>query len=782
MFRRRPGVLLIVAMPPRAVRPRAERADAILFEALDDGSLATWDTDLRTGAVAWTTPLCRLIGLADSADGADWGDVVHPDDRGVVDQMTHPPADGPDALALSFRVVRPDAMVIRVHANVRVHRDGAGVPARIRGVVTKAIDRSGVVQAHDSSRWFLDAIVEHIPDMVFVKDAAELRFVRINRAAQELLGVTNDELMGKNDFDLFPPEEAAARAAADREVLRTGTLGDVVLETVPLRDSTTRILSTKKIPVLGDDGQPQFLLGIAEDVTEWEESRLELQAARDAAEEANRAKNEFLSRMSHELRTPLHAIMGFSQLLELEAKGAREQQSAAQIMRAGRHLLDLINEVLDVSSIEAGRLALSLEAVAVADVVGEVLELMAPIAHQRGVTIIADRAGDEPEHVRADRQRLKQVLVNLVANAVKYNRDGGVVRVRFDPDGGSVRVGVSDTGPGLSEDERNRLFTPFERLGADGTEIEGTGLGLVLSQRLVEAMGGTLNVDSQPGNGSTFWFELQSCAGGTAGVRLQPRPAEPTAGRPSRRILYIEDNLANVMLVERLLEHRANVELIVAMQGQLGLDLAVEHRPDLVLVDINLPDLSGHTILRRLRADRRMTGTPLVVVSADATPGQIAVCRAAGADGYLTKPFDIPAFFAVLDEHLDDGEDAADAPAASSPPPPDGFEPSVLELLTRINDRDGSSDLIEAYERETRSQLRQLILAGAQGDVAGARRLAHSMKGATGTVGARQLAALLAQLETSFDEGTDDVGALVVAIAAELDRAVGVLRDFLAAA
>jgi PAS domain S-box-containing protein len=765
----------------RAVRAKAERANAILLEALDDGSLAVWDTDLRTGAIAWTKPLRRLVGLDDDAGG--WDEFVHPEDRDVIDRMTHPPADGPNALASAFRVVRPDGTVIRLHANVRVHRDADGEPTRIRGIVTKVTDRSGVVQAHDGSRSFLDAIVEHIPAVVVVKDAAELRFVRVNRAGQELLGFTNDELMGKSDEDLLAPHDAIARMTADREVLRAGTLVDLPAEAVVGPDGTTRILHTRKIPVMGDDGQPRFLLAISEDVTEWEVSTQELQLARDAAEEANRAKNEFLSRMSHELRTPLNAIMGFSQLLELEASGTREQQSAAQIVRAGRHLLDLINEVLDVSSIEAGRLALSMEPVPVRDVVVEVLELMSPIALQHSITVVGDRGGDEPEYVRADRQRLKQVLVNLVANAVKYNREGGVVHVKFEPrDGGRVRVCVTDTGPGLSAQEQEKLFTPFERLGADGSEIEGTGLGLVLSQRLVEAMGGTLTVESEPGAGSTFWFDLESC--GEVTVELPPgiHPPPAVASQPTCRVLYIEDNLANVLLVERLLEHRPNVELIVAMHGQLGLDLAFEHQPDLLLVDINLPDLSGHTILRRLRADARTSATPIVVVSADATSSQIAACKAAGADDYLTKPFDIPAFFAVVDEFLAGTATSADPFAARSDTCPEGFEPTVLALLRRINDHEGSIDLIDAYERESRSQLRRLIQASAGGDTAGAQGLAHSMRGATGTIGAVHLAALLGRLEAAIGAGSDDVGVLVVAVSTELDRAVSVLRQLFAAA
>jgi PAS domain S-box-containing protein len=638
-----------VAVSPQAVRSEPATASAILAEALDAGQLATLDVDARTGTVAWTGPLRRLIGLTDDADDTGWLDLVHPDDRREVAELLQPPTAGSDTRAVSFRVLRPDATTATVHATVRLHRAPDATVVRVTGIVT--------------------------------------------------------------------------------------------------------------------------------DVSEREASRRALQSARDEAEEASRAKNEFLSRMSHELRTPLNSILGFGQLLELEAASPREQQSAGQIVRAGRHLLDLINEVLDVSRIEAGRLALSIEPVPVHDIVTDVLELMSPIALQRSITVVANRPGDVLLHVRADRQRLKQVLVNLVSNAVKYNHDGGAVTVSFDPrpDGGT-RICVTDTGPGMSQEQQTRLFRPFERLGADDSDIEGTGLGLVLSLRLVEAMGGTLTVDSRPGAGSTFWFELRSCDPPDLDLDHEFRHLPLAPVRPTRRVLYIEDNLANVRLVERILEHRPNVELIVAMHGQLGLDLAAEHTPDLVLVDLNLPDISGHVLLHRLRADPHTREVPVVVVSADATPGQIASCKAAGADDYLTKPFEIPAFLALVDEFLHDDE-VHDPFLERVDAAPEGFEPSVLALLRRISEQDGPADLIDGYDRESRLQLRRLIQASAEGDSDEALRLVHSMKGATATIGATRLASMLGELEHGLAEGSDDVGDLVVVISAELERTVAVLRE-----
>ena len=281
--------------------------------------------------------------------------------------------------------------------------------------------------------------------------------------------------------------------------------------------------------------------------------------------------------------------------------------------------------------------------------------------------------------MRADRQRLKQVLLNLVVNAIKYNRDGGAVVIGCDPSAsGRMQVTVTDTGAGIDAASLERLFTPFERLGAEQSSVEGTGLGLALSKRLVDAMGGDIGVRSQPGHGSSFWIELEvTSSPGVEAPAAEVAPAVPVPDDGSRRtILYIEDNLSNVQLVERIVERRPQVELLVAMQGQLGLELARQHEPDLVLVDLNLPDIDGETVLRRLRAEPRMRDVPVVVLSADATPGQIARLRAAGADDYLTKPFDVARFLRLVDGVGLDGTHGADGEAPVAVDEPLGSAPA----------------------------------------------------------------------------------------------------------
>ena len=379
-----------------------------------------------------------------------------------------------------------------------------------------------------------------------------------------------------------------------------------------------------------------------------ERRRAELEADR-----ANAAKSEFLSRMSHELRTPLNAILGFAQLLEMDDLAPHQRENVAPILAGGYHLLELINEVLDISRIESGRIQLSPEAVPVETVLRETLDLIQPLAADSNVNVLGQYS--QERHVKADHQRLKQVLLNLLTNAVKYNRRGGTVTVSYADAGiGRLRISVSDTGPGISLEMRERLFVPFDRLGAERQGIEGTGLGLVLSRRLVEAMGGTLGLDSTVGQGSTFWVDLAlvEAPAGQPGREHEVTVPRQERWEPAATVLYVEDNLSNLTLIERALAAHRNVKLLPAMQGRIGLDLAREHHPDLILLDLHLPDIHGVEVLDRLRAEPETREIPVIVISADATQGQIQRLRAAGARDYLTKPLDIAKLLKIVDEVL----------------------------------------------------------------------------------------------------------------------------------
>jgi len=445
--------------------------------------------------------------------------------------------------------------------------------------------------------------------------------------------------------ELIYPEDRDMVMQAIGVALRGGPRYEVEYRVV-WPSGEVRFVYSQGDVILDEADQPRRMFGTVQDVTE--------RKLVDEVKRASKAKSEFLSRMSHELRTPLNAILGFGQLLERQKPTEVQRKRVGYILSAGKHLLDLINEVLDISRIEAGRMQLSLEPVCVADALEETLDLMRPLATERSIQLSASADIDAGVHVLADRQRFKQVLVNLLNNAVKYTPFFGGVAVSYHvPGNEKVRVLVSDTGPGIPAEKLARLFTPFERLGAEQSAIEGTGLGLALSQRLMDAMGGSIGVESAVGKGSTFWIELPLAKsplerfprdGAANGAR------QPSSEPASRSILYIEDNLSNLALIEQMLAERPGTALLTCMQGKVGLDLARQHTPDLILLDLHLPDLPGWDVLSQLKADSTTRHIPVVVISADATKRQMNRLMSAGAAHYLTKPLDVNKFFQVLDE------------------------------------------------------------------------------------------------------------------------------------
>lgn len=506
----------------------------------------------------------------------------------------------------------------------------------------------------------LQCVLSSVGDGIVVADAKG-KFMVFNPAAERLLGLGVTDAPPEKwaqTYSLFLPDKITLVPKELLPLARAlrGEQADSVDLYVhrPDREQGNWINCTSR-PLKREDGTVEGGVVVIRDIDARKRSEGLLETAKEDAEMSNHAKSEFLSRMSHELRTPLNSILGFAQVLQMGELTERSRECVEHILKGGKHLLGLIDEVLEISRIEAGRLALSPEPVQVAEVIRQAFDMIRPIAAASGVEISGIEAVREQIYVTADRQRLQQVLLNLLSNAVKYNSKNGRVELSCETlQSGRVRINVTDTGPGISPENQRRLFTPFERLNADRTGIQGTGLGLALSRKLVASMGGLLQVDSRLACGSTFYIELAAAEGPLQRVQRKGGALNFTAQSQLVRgtVLYVEDNVSNVRLMEHLLAYRPEVRLLVAMQGRMALDLAVEHMPDLIFLDLHLPDMPGDQILPQLRNDPRTRHIPVVMISADATPGQIRRLLEAGATDYITKPVDVEKLLGILGAQL----------------------------------------------------------------------------------------------------------------------------------
>ena len=600
-------------------------------------------------------------------------DLGHPDDTPRVLASIVASAQNLTLWDCEYRVRFPDGAEHWLHGRAMPERlaDGGTLwHGFITPIDTRKRTEVELQRSEQSFRQFFEA---GLVGMTIAEPDRQWR--RVNHRMGDILGYTPQEIQALSWPEVTHPEDLDADEANYARMV-AGEIDGYVMDKRYLHKDGSIVDCMLAVRCEREpDGTVQRVFAIVEDVSDRRRAERALQrqrdaleeqvaartqelvAARDSAQQASRAKTEFLSSMSHELRTPLNAILGFAQLIELDRDlGSRSVSHLREVLRAGRHLLRLINEVLDLAQVESGRLALSPEALSLAELVDDALALSEPLAAPRHVAL---RSTVPPGLVvRADRMRLKQVLLNLVGNAIKYNRQGGDVDISAALVGvDRLRLVVRDTGQGIPPDRIGQLFQPFSRLGAELGAVEGTGIGLALSRRLVDLMGGDIGVDSPPGGGAAFWVDLPVS-------QFAEAPPPPLAGIDSADghwplaetvVLYVEDNPANLALVEQILARHPGVRLISADSGPAGLALARTHRPALILLDIHLPGMDGYELLARLRADEATRAIPAVALTAQAMPRDARRAIEAGFDEYMAKPIDVPVFDTLLRRFLAPG-------------------------------------------------------------------------------------------------------------------------------
>lgn len=469
---------------------------------------------------------------------------------------------------------------------------------------------------------------------------------KLSKPKSELLQTTIDQVFSEDESDLFMETIDYVNETGKAENI------EYVIKTL----TGTRWFQGRIAPIIESSGEFQHFVLTARDITPLKEMEKSLRDAKEEAERASQAKSDFLSSMSHELRTPMNAILGFAQLLQYDSDhklSPTQDESVEEIIKAGNHLLTIINDILDLARVEAGKMSISIEPVEVSPVIDEVVSITQPLAKKRNIKLIVDECACHSQFVFADRTRLKQVLLNLMSNAVKYNREGGEISFICHVQNDKVSFSVTDTGIGIVEEEMDSIFEPFTRVPSNDI-VEGTGIGLTLSKQLVSLMDGSISLTSESGKGSTFWIELPLVdqPNSLSAQWYDQRNSAPIQFAEKKKVLYIEDNPANLNLVRRILETYEQIELISSTTGEMGIDLAQAHEPNLILIDLNLPGIDGFTVLSRLKDMDETRDLPVIAISANAMPRDIEKGIAAGFDDYLTKPIQVGKFMKMVEAHL----------------------------------------------------------------------------------------------------------------------------------
>lgn len=653
----------------QGINRRLQQSEQRLSGIVNTSPVGVFETDATGNCLFVNGRWSEITGIsAEEAKGSGWLRTLHPDDLPRVKEDWGKMVESCAPFKSEYRFIQPDKTVTWVYGQTTALIDNAGNPSSFVGTLTDITLQKHYADALESlnenletriaertqdlqeERNFISTLLETIGALVIVLDS-DGRIVRFNKACEQVTGFTHEELKGNHIWDVLIPLEQKEKVQQIFSQLSKTHLPSHY-ENDWLTKSGERRLVAWSNTTLQDQHGAIFVIGCGIDITRHRQAENALIQAKVEAEVANNAKSEFLSRMSHELRTPLNAILGFSQLLESDASNpltTDQAENVQEILKAGYHLLDLVNEVLDLARIESGNMHCNLEPLYVEDAVENSIHAITPLAQQREISLISEIAACNQTYVMADGTRLRQVLTNLLSNAVKYNKPEGSILLACEELDSTIRISITDTGKGIEPQHLASLFTPFERLGAEFSDVGGTGIGLALSKQLMKLMGGDIGVGNTVGQGSTFWIELPK-APPPINVEATDKPPAEIALDDSKKvnILYVENNPANLKLVKAMLSRYPAFALLPARTAEIGLELAKLHKPDVVLMDINLPGMDGYQGLAWLSANAETHNTPVIALTADAMPHDVERGMNAGFFAYLTKPIDANELLATI--------------------------------------------------------------------------------------------------------------------------------------
>lgn len=751
----------------RTLRTSTSRADAAI-KALEQQKDALADSEERyrliaalssdiisrfsvDGTLSYVSPACSTVLGYDPGDmlAKSWLEWIHPDDQAMARYTFRSMGTAYQVDTLTCRMQHADGQYRWMETSIRGVRVEAADEMQIVGITRNVSRRKAAETALRDQAEHTRAILNTMLDGIVTIDRNGV-IDSINPGISRIFGYTSEELLGQNVKILMPDphREQHDTYLHDYQTTRVPRIIGVGREVEGQRRDGSVFPMELVVTEISREGRAMYV-GMIRDISE--RKRVE------------RMKSEFVSAVSHEIRTPMNSILGFVQLLSYDDNlDERQKMNLTKVRKAGDHLLNIIDDVLDLSRIEAGKITLSIEPVSVAHVLTECRNLTQSQADARHVCLHADADSVGDLYVRADRTRLRQVLINLISNAVKYNRNGGAVWVTAVAEGSSrVRIDVRDNGRGIAPEKIERLYQPFNRLGAERGEIEGTGIGLAITKHLVDLMSGAIKVTSQPNVGSTFSVEFGRCSNDAGASSLDPVPEAPrdaSVRHGNFRVLYVEDNPANFQFVHAVQKKFwPDMTLLNATTAEAGIELAKSQRPDVILMDINLPGMDGFDALASLRADPTLRHVPVIAVTANAMRENIERAQTAGFNAYVTKPVDVPAFVAIMDNALAQRTSPQGAHQTTPPPAPTpevntALAPNVVaQLTTLLGAR--IAEIVDSLLDDLPRRLKLMEDAIARNDQTAIRTEAHTIKGSCGNLGALHFAELCTEVSTACKTG-----------------------------